>query len=223
MARACAGVRELSGPVTLSGIVTARGGVPLAGARVGELDFITVPDFTVTFPSDLTVGTDATGRYSISDLRTQVLRVSKPGYFTGVKAITRVTEDTSIDIELDPWDFISLGEFIRRTIQPGDPTYGDPGELCHRFALTALHDGTLDVSLKSTSAGTFRPLPQQGDALRNWDLHVERPDGDAYRPPPGATLPLRVVIPVKRGGTYQIRVLSYANFAREYELRTQLR
>ena len=131
--------------------------------------------------------------------------------------------DTQVDFSMDPWEFISLGETVRRTIKPGDTTCGDPNELCHRFALSVPADGTLDVVLDSPSPGTFSPQPYRADALRNWDLHLETPQGDAYGPPLGTSFPMRLSIPVQRGATYQIRVLSYADRAREFELRTQLR
>ena len=223
VAPACAGIRELSGPITLSGVVTGPGGVPLAGARVGELRVQMGPDVIVASPTDVSVTTDAAGRYSISGVRTQVLQVFKAGYFTTSKVITTITEDTKIDFSMDPWEFIPLGEVVRRTIKPGDTTCGDPDELCHRFALRVPSDGTLEVVLDSPSPGTFSPRPGQYDALRNWDLHVETPAGDAYGPPLGTTFPLRLSIPVERGATYQIRVLSYAGQAREFELTTKLR
>jgi tetratricopeptide (TPR) repeat protein len=220
----CAGVRELSGPITLSGVVTGPGGVAVPGAKVAALGLRFNPDFIVSFPTAVSVITDPAGHYSISGVRTQVLQVYKDGYFTTGRVITRITEDTRIDFLLDPWEFISLGDPVRATIQPGDTTCGDADELCHRFALTAPSDGMLEVVLDSASVGTFRPLPQQqSDALRNWDLHLETPEGDAYGPPLGAAFPLRVTIPVHRGATYQIRVLSFADRAREFELRTQLR
>jgi hypothetical protein len=223
VAQACAGIRELSGPITLSGVVTGVGGVPVAGARVAELRVQIGPDLIVASPTDVSATTDARGRYSISGVRTQVLQVYKEGYFTTGKVITTITQDTQIDFSMDPWEFISLGEVVRRTIKPGDTTCGDPDELCHRFALRVPSDGTLDVVLDSPSPGTFRPLPYQADALRNWDLHLETPQGDAYGPPLGTSFPMRLAIPVERGATYQIRVLSYADRAREYELRTALR
>ena len=154
---------------------------------------------------------------------TQVLQAFKDGYFTTGKVITTITQDTQVDFSMDPWEFISLGETVRRTIKPGDTTCGDPNELCHRFALSVPADGTLDVVLDSPSPGTFSPQPYRADALRNWDLHLETPQGDAYGPPLGTSFPMRLSIPVQRGATYQIRVLSYADRAREFELRTQLR
>jgi hypothetical protein len=195
----------------------------VAGARVAELRVQIGPDLIVASPTDVSATTDASGRYSISGVRTQVLQVYKEGYFTTGKVITTITQDTQIDLSMDPWEFISLGEVVRRTIKPGDTTCGDPDELCHRFALRVPSDGTLDVVLDSPSPGTFRPLPYQADALRNWDLHLETPQGDAYGPPLGTSFPMRLAIPVERGATYQIRVLSYADRAREYELRTALR
>ena len=223
VARACAGVRELSGPVTLSGVVTGPGGVPLAGVRVAELQVDMRPDRIVAYPTEVSVTTDAAGHYSITDVRTQALEVYKAGYFSTRKVITTITQDTQVDLSMDPWEFISLGEVVRRTIKPGDTTCGDPDELCHRFALSVPSDGTLEVVLDSSSPGTFSPLTLQTDALRNWDLHVETPQGDAYGPPLGTNFPMRLSIPVQRGATYQIRVLSYADRAREFELRTQLR
>jgi len=197
--------------------------VPLAGVRVAELQVDMRPDRIVAYPTEGSVSTDAAGHYSITDVRTQVLEVYKAGYFSTAKVITTITQDTQVDFSMDPWEFISLGEVVRRTIKPGDITCGDPNELCHRFALKVPSDGTLDVVLDSPSPGTFRPLPLQADALRNWDLHVETPQGDAYGPPLGTNFPMRLTIPVKQGETFQIRVLSYAGHAREYELRTQLR
>jgi hypothetical protein len=223
VAQACAGIRELSGPITLSGVVTGPGGVPLAGVRVAELKVDMGPDRIIAYPTEVSVTTDAAGHYSITGASTQVLEIYKPGYFSTGKVISTITQDTQIDLSMDPWEFISLGEVVRRTIKPGDTTCGDPNELCHRFALRVPSDGTLDVVLDSPSPGTFRPLPYQADALRNWDLHLETPQGDAYGPPLGTSFPMRLAIPVERGATYQIRVLSYADRAREYELRTALR
>ena len=135
VAQACAGIRELSGPITLSGIVTGPGGTPLAGARVGELRVQIGPDVIVASPTDHITTTDAAGHYSIADVRAQVLQAFKDGYFTTGKVITTITQDTQVDFSMDPWEFISLGETVRRTIKPGDTTCGDPNELCHRFAL----------------------------------------------------------------------------------------
>lgn len=220
----CAGIRELSGPVTLYGVVTGPGGVPVPGAKVAELEVRLGPDFNVSFPTDVSVVTDATGHYSISGVRTQVLQVFKDGYFTTGKVITTITQDTQIDFSLDPWDYISLGDPVRRMIQPGDFACGNPDELCQKFALRVPSDGTLEVVLDSPASGTFSPLPrQQYDAVRNWDLYVETPEGEAYGPPVGATFPLRVTLLVQRGETYQITVLSTPDRAREFELRTQLR
>ena len=156
-------------------------------------------------------------------MRTQALEIYKAGYFSTRKVITTITQDTRVDLSMDPWEFIPLGEVVRRTIKPGDTTCGDPDELCHRFALSVPSDGTLEVVLDSSSPGTFRPLTLPTDTLRNWDLHVETPRGDAYGPPLGTSFPMRLSIPVQRGATYQIRVLSYADRAAEFELRTQLR
>jgi hypothetical protein len=221
--QSCAGIRELAGPITLTGAVTTRDGAPLVGARVGELRVQIGPDVIVASPTDHITTTDAAGRFSISDVRTQVLQVFKDGYFTTGKAITTITQDTQIDFSMDPWEFTALGETVRRTIKPGDMTCGDPDEFCHRFALKVPSDGTLDVVLDSPSPGTLAPRPGQYDAVRNWDLHLETPQGDAYGPPLGTSIPLRLSIPVERGATYQIRVLSYGDAARQYELRTQLR
>lgn len=220
----CAGIRELSGPVTLYGVVTGTGGVPVPGAKVAELEVRLGPDFNVSFPTDVSVVTDATGHYSISGVRTQVLQVFKDGYFTTGQVITTITQDTQIDFSLDPWDYISLGDPVRRMIQPGDFACGNPDELCQKFALRVPSDGTLEVVLDSPASGTFSPLTrQQYDAVRNWDVYVETPEGEAYGPPVGATFPLRVTLLVQRGATYQITVLSTPDRAREFELRTQLR
>ena len=118
--QSCAGIRELSGPVTLTGVVTAREGTPLAGARVGELRVQIGPELIVASPTDHVTTTDAAGRYSISDVRTQVLQVFREGYFTTGKVITTITQDTHIDFSMDRWEFITPGETVRRTIKPGD-------------------------------------------------------------------------------------------------------
>ena len=157
VARACAGVRELSGPVTLSGVVTGPGGVPLAGVRVAELQVDMRPDRIVAYPTEVSVTTDAAGHYSITDVRTQALEVYKAGYFSTRKVITTITQDTRVDLSMDPWEFISLGEVVRRTIKPGDTTCGDPDELCHRFALSVPSDGTLEVGTRLFLPGDLPP------------------------------------------------------------------
>jgi len=220
--RACTGLRELAGPITLSGTVTRTDGVPLSGVKVAELAVQMGPDFIVAFPTDVSTTTDANGYYRLSGVRTLVLQAYKAGFFTTGKVIAAIAQDTQINLSMDPWSFIALGDVVRGTIKPGDITCGDEAELCHRLALTVPSNGTLDVSLDSPTPGTFSGLPY-GDAVRNWDLHVETPDGDAYGPPVGAPFPLHLAIPVQRGSTYQIRVLSSANQAREFELTTRLR
>ena len=177
--QSCAGIRELSGPITLTGRVTTRDGAPLAGARVGELRVQIGPDVIVASPTDHITTTDAAGRFRISDVRTQVLQVYREGYFTTGKVITTITQDTQIDFSMDSWEFIALSEPVRRTIKPGDMTCGAPDELCHRFALRVPSDGTLDVVLDSPSPGTFGRGPERSDAVRNWDLQFETPQGDA--------------------------------------------
>ena len=71
----------------------------------------------VASPTDHITTTDAAGHYSISDVRTQVLQVFKDGYFTTGKVITTITQDTQVDFSMDPWEFIALGEVVRRTNQ----------------------------------------------------------------------------------------------------------
>jgi cytochrome c-type biogenesis protein CcmH/NrfG len=216
-ARACVAIRELAGPLTLSGVVTGRGGVPLAGARVSEWTVRLGADFNVAFPTGLTATTDSTGHYTVTGLLTsrspQVIMVAlKPGYFS-IGKILSISGDTQIDFVLDPWVHISLGEVVRGTVQPGDTVCGEPNsnERCHYYALTVSAGGTLEVSLASPKLDS------------TWDLHVETPAGDAYGPPIGAAFPLRVAIPAEAKSTYQIRVVSISPDPRAYELTTRLR
>jgi hypothetical protein len=207
--RACAGLRELAGPHAMFGTVTGTDGVPLAGVSVGELAVRLGPAFIVAGPTAVAATTDANGEYKVVGVRTPVVRASKPGYFTAGKVVS-ITQDTRVDFVLHPWSYISVGQVVRGTLKVGDLICGDPQEVCQQFALTVPARGTLEVSLASTIASDL-------------DLHLETPAGQAFGPPLGAPYPLRVSIQVDAGATYQIRVVSYVDRPRDFELTTRLR
>jgi hypothetical protein len=195
--------------------VTAPDGTPLSGVTLSEWDVKLGPeDHNVAFPTGLTATTDDRGRYSVTGdlvVRTPwvIWMARKPGYFS-IGNISRTTSDAQIDLVMNPWTYIALGEVVRGTVKPGDTVCGEPNERCHYFALTVPAGGRLETTLTTAIQG------------QGWDLHVETAAGEAYGPPMGAPLPLRVSIQVEAAATYQIRVLSFSPTPSDYELTTRL-
>lgn len=205
----------------LTGTVTSAGR-PVSGVEIAELQTVYGDDCFI--PQELSeTSSDADGSYSLPavlDASTSRwpswLRASKPGYFADFQR-PWISDDMRIDFVLDPWVHISLGEVVRRTVNAGNAvcrgnSYGLPG-FCHRFALTAPSDGTLEVTL---TWPTSRP-----DVV----LDVVRPTARpcALFSWPGGTRH-SLTIPAAAGATYEIRVVDDGNASPlNYELRTALR
>jgi hypothetical protein len=211
-ARACAGIGELAIRHRLTGVVTAADGTPLSGVSVGEYVSRTQADYSVAFTTRFSGATDGNGEYFVSGplvrpARNVAVRASKPGYFSALKVVT-ASEHMRVDLVLDPWVHISLGDVVRGTVKADDPHCSDPGEPCRRFALTVPASGTLDVSVASANRADF-------------DLYVETPAGEVFGPFMHA--PLRVAIPARAASTFVIRVLRYGTGSAEFELATRLR
>jgi len=210
--RACAGLRELAAPYTVSGAVTDASGAPIVDASVGEYVVRFRPDIIVGFPTRFAGRTDGAGNFSLSGFLSApapevMVRAAKPGYFTAVKRVP-IAPSMRVDLTLDPWVHMPLGTVVRGTVERGDAACGDPTELCERFALTVSASGTLEVSV---TAPIFEGM----------DLYVDTPAGEVFGPLPRA--PLRLAIPAVAGSTYQIRVLNFTDRPREFELHTRLR
>ena len=187
---------------TLSGVITAEGH-PAVGTRVTVLE--TQPEPSATADND--------GRYNIPGLQTSsiwgrtLVRFSKEGYFTEFKR-PLITQDTRLDVALDPLVFISVGDAVRGSVTgdavcAGQDYEPDP---CQRFAVVAPMSGTLEVTLASEANPVL------------WALDIVNPEGHAVAQFNGS--PKRMSIPAAGGGTYQIRVLGMSI---DFELMTSLK
>jgi Carboxypeptidase regulatory-like domain len=190
---------------TLSGLVTVDGR-PAVGARVTVLE--TQPEPSAT--------TDDSGRYSISVLATSsiwgrtLVRFSKPGYFTDFQR-SMISQDTRLDVALDPLTFIAVGDVARGTVKAGDAICAGPDyepDPCQRFALIPPVAGSLEIILTSR------------DSPGLWALDVVNPDGRAVAEFLGS--PKRLSISARAGGIYEIRVVG-SRAGVDFELMTSLR
>ena len=208
--RACTANRSM-GLVTLSGTITAIHGTPLAGVTVGHY-LVDVGTQAILTRTSFASASDASGKYTIvgvPEVRGTglVLRAAKPGYFSA-RGGTRLHTEMRADFQLRPWAIVPLDDVVKGTLDAADDGCGDVNEPCRQLAVVAPSSGLLDVSLTTAT-------PRQMDA---W---VEDPGGDVHSPAIGA--PLRVLIPVVAGATYQITIQSWVPNSPPFELTMQLK
>ena len=142
---------------------------------------------------------------------------SKQGYFADHKWWLDFPKDADLDLRLEPWRLIQLGEIIKGQIGQTECAglgyggwYGRRTP-CQRYALRVAAFGTLDVTI---SAPVF-----------NFDMDLVNPDGTfadytSYRGSTQASV--RLTAPVRGGDTYEIRVAA-VGAAQEFESTTALR
>lgn len=202
------------GSADLTGVVTAVGNSPAAGARVVVMGV----DWPGNFVVESTTTSDASGHYSMTDVQPlawavwHLVGASKPGYFADFIWWMDFPKDAAFDLVLDPWVHTSVGEVIQGRVGEAlcaglgyGGWYGrDP---CQRFALTAPRSGTLDVTL---SAPVF-----------NFDLDVVV-DGTFAGYTSSSYSPVQLSVQTQAGSTYEIRVAAVGP-ARDFVLTTAMR
>lgn len=204
----------------LVGAVRSDGSVPAAGSRVVVLAVGWYGAFTV----EASTTTDGNGIYSIPEVRAYagpdsigwlLVGASKPGYFSDFKWWLNFPNDADLDLNLDRWTHIRVGEVVRGQIGESmcaglgyGGWYGQRAS-CQRYALTPAASGTLEVTI---SAPVF-----------NFDADIVRPDGVFAAYNSSSRSPLHLTAPVESGLTYEIRVAGGWSAAREFELTTALR
>ena len=198
---------------SVSGLVRDTRGQPVRAARVEVI----APGFEGRF-----VLSDGDGRYRIPDLLGGVqLHASRDGYFSNVRAVA-TTDDAIVDFVLQPLRRLPIEGVIRDVLTTDYPRcfghdYEDTGPeprglFCHRFLVTALADGTLDVVLTRdrSDALALDLIAPDGRSIQSWDRIGQ------------TTLKM----PVDKGSTYEVRVLGDRRTLgahQGFELRTALR
>jgi hypothetical protein len=208
---ACRALRTLVERRTLRVTVTDTSGIPLDGVLVGEHAMSRPPSLILFSFTAFSGHTDAAGRVEISgdtvtSSESLLVRAVKPGYFTSAARLPAalVMEHRFM---LRPWTITDVNQTIRATTT-FDAFCESEIEPCRRYAVTAPHNGRLEVSV-TTSA-----------PRRQMDLWLEVPDGGIYAP--AENTPLRLEIDAVGGTTYELRVLSYYE-PRDFELRIHLK
>lgn len=141
-----------------------------------------------------------------------LVSVSKADYFTDTKYIL-MSQDRQLDFDLEGAVDIAVGQVISSQVgeaRCASMGYGGMGgAVCRRFALPLHASGTLEVTVSSSPSSPF-------------DITVLRPDGTigVYV---SSFSPLKVMLPVAAGLTYQIDVVHINPATREFELTTTLR
>lgn len=204
----------------LTGAVRGDGNVPVAGAKVVVLAVGWYGGST----TEASAVTDGNGTYAMPEVRAYagqdqigwlLVGASKPGYFADFKWWLDFPKDADLDLRLEPWTHVRLGEVIRGQIGESECAglgyggwYGQRAP-CARYALTVPASGTLELTV---SAKVF-----------NFDVDVVAPDGTFAAYSGSSSSPLRVTAPVEAGLTYEVRVAGGWSPAREFELTTALR
>jgi hypothetical protein len=198
---------------TVSGLVIARGGAPVAGTTV----------ITLGQRPTVSTTTDSQGRYSLSgvqstslDRMSPLLSASSPGFFTGVEFVEAnygaIGGDRSLDFELDALVHIAVGEVVHGQLNRDRKAcshWGYGTGYCARFAIVPSSSGRLEVTVSGWG--------------RSFDYDVVAPDGsfEEYGSP-NTSVEGQFFFPVQAGPTYQIRVIPWA-VPDAFELVTVLR
>jgi hypothetical protein len=167
--------------------------------------------------------TDGGGIYEMPQVRAYagpdnigwlLVGASKQGYFADHKWWSDFPKDADLDLRLEPWRFIQIGEVIKGKIDQTECAglgyggwYGQRA-LCQRYAVTAPGSGTLHVTI---SAPVF-----------SFDADIVNPDGTFAAYDASTRSPIRPTASVTSGLTYEIRVAA-VGAAREFELTTAVR
>ena len=203
----------------LSGVVRGDGSIPAAGAEVVVLAVGWFGGYTI----EASGTTDGEGSYTLPVVRAYagpdgigwlLVGASKPGYFADFKWWLDFPKDADLDLQLDRWAHIRVGETIRDRIAESmcaglgyGGWYGRRAP-CQRYALTAPASGTLEVTV---SAPVFE-----------FDVDIVKPDGLFAAYDGSNRSPVRLTTPVDAGRTYEIRVAAIGS-AREFEVATAMR
>jgi hypothetical protein len=191
----------------ISGTVSTVAGDLLAGVTVAQY---VSSQYTDALQVLTRVGpattTDPAGRYEIrlAPARGRILRASKPGFFSGGR-IPPSGPEARQEFRLRPWTITPLGGTIIDILQPTELGCGEP---CQQFAFSIPANETLDVSLNTPVRASM-------------DLWIETPTGELYSPRDEA--PLRVRIPARMPGVYQITVISFTAEKRPFQLTIEVR
>lgn len=202
-----------SSVLTLRGVVTSGADQPLAGARVVALSGSGGEAGNVT--------TNADGTYAIVGVPAnrwgyQLVSASKTGYFTDLRyaLYSPAVQDTQLDLNLEPWRLIAVGDVVRGRIGESGCAglgYGGApgGAMCQRFALRSPVTGQLHVTVSATDF--------------DFDVSIVRPEGAIAAEASSSSSPLEFNAPVEAGLTYQIQVAGGWSSARVFELATSIR
>ena len=193
--------------------------IPLAGAKALVLSVGWFGAYTV----EASAATDGSGVYHMPEVRAYagpdpigwlLVGATQPGYFADFKWWLDFPRDANLDLRLEPWKFIQVGDAIHGEIGEAECAglgyggwYGKRAP-CKRFALTAPSTGILEVTV---SAPVF-----------SFDVDIVNPDG-TFASYGSSSSALRLRAPVQGGSTYEVRVAGGWSPAREFDLTTALR